>query len=316
MHLSAREVFQLSYRCCYAEGFPDGSSRAIANAIRWTELARGTGLTTLHGLLEELPDLERSRVGLRDRSPCFAALDGDGQPGLVAVNPALDLACSMADRHGMGVVHTPVPRDDPTLSTLGYAAYRAGERGRASVVLYTDGAGQSAGIVGTPDQPCPQVAEMALDAPPASYGGIERVVEAGLHRQRDNPLFQAFFSESVADQHTTANKRLLHRLLRGAVDPARAGDAGPGFVTICIDPTHPQYTSGVQHLLAEFVEERAAEFTTVYRPDKFAERATAQLCEGVDVDGEVWEDIFEVSSGILAPPFEGSHQGAGFDINE
>jgi len=36
----------------------------------------------------------------------------------------------------------------------------------------------------------------------------------------------------------------------------------------------------------------------------------------VEVERDIWQDIFEFSNRILAPPFEGSEKGAGFDLNE
>jgi hypothetical protein len=313
VNLSSREVFDLADRCFAATGFAAGPAGAYAKAVWWTEAYRGTGLTTLHGLLDDLPDLERTAVTLEDRESMVAAVDGGGQPALISAPPTLDLCCARADRRGFGVAHA-MTAAGGTAPTLGHVAYRAAKRGFVAVVLYWDGEAGGA-VVGTPDQPHPLLAERDLDAAPASYARLLAAVDAGLDHG-DGPLTQAVFTRTGDHRHPTADERLVGRLLERSTEPAASRPDETGFVTLCIDPGHPRYPDRLEVLVERFVDESASRFTSVYRPAAVQERAETLLREGVEVDREVWRDVFDCSSGILAPPFEGSHQGAGFDINE
>ncbi|MFB6184500.1 MAG: Ldh family oxidoreductase [Haloarculaceae archaeon] len=318
MHLSVREVLQLSERCFAAAGFSEGTARSHAESIWWTEAYKGSGFTTLHDHLDVLEDFDATALSLREQGSRTALIDGDGQPGLVASTPALDFACSKADQHGLGVAAATTADDDGLRPTLGHVAYAAAERGYVGVVLVADGAGGSTTVVATPDEPHPFVAELALDAPSGGLVDLLDVFDAGLHRRRDDPLAQAVFRRDEADQYPTAQKRLLNRLLQRATEPDEDPriDVPPGFVTLCVDPTTPPYADGVRQLVERFVDDHEEAFTHVYRPREIHDHAETLLHEGVDVEEDRWRDVFEYSSRVLAPEFEGSYRGAGFNINE
>lgn len=327
MHLSVREVFQLSERCFAAAGFAEGPARANAEAMWWTEAYRGAGLDTLHGLLSELPELDRAALTCRDRSGAASVIEAGGQPSVVSSTPATDLSCSHADQHGVGIVRATVRRGDASFPALGHVAHTAAERGFLPVVLAADGRDRAATVVGVPDRPRPLLAEVELAAPSVGYRRLLEVLRAGCHGRRDTPLTQAFFADAgtTGGEYPVADQRLLARLLRRATEPAGGaegeGEGEPGFVTVCFDPRHPLRADGLARVVERFVDggrldERAGAETTVFRPADVQARAERLLREGVDVEEAVWRDVFEFSSGILAPPFEGSHRGAGFDINE
>jgi len=318
MNASVREVFQLSERCFSVAGFPEGPAHAAAEAIWWTEAYKGAGLTTLHDLLDELSEWDRDRVSLRERGSLVAVIDSDEQPGLVASSPTLDLACMQADQHGVGIAYTPITRKDETSHTLGHLACKAVKRGYLPVVLSTDG-DTSRTIVGMPTKPGPRIVETTLDAPSTAVAAVTDVVEAGLLQRRHDPVTQAFFTEDegVQVQDPVAEQRLLRRMLRRAHDPAPArSDVGPVFVLLCFDPQHQHTPEGATQVMESFLDDQQADVGTVYDPVAISERARTLLHEGVEVEDAVWADIFDYSSRILAPEFEGSYRGAGFNINE
>jgi LDH2 family malate/lactate/ureidoglycolate dehydrogenase len=318
MNISVREVFQLSERCFSAAGFAEGPAQANAETMWWTETYRGSGLTTLHGLLDELFELDRTQLALRDRSSMVSVIDSNDQPSLISSTPALDLSCAQAKQHGAGIAYATISHHDDTLPALGHVAYKAAERGFPSVVLFMDGEAESATIVGIPDHPQPRIAEVELAAPSVSYVELLNVIKADLHHQYHSPLTQAFFRGSEDTHRSVVDERLVDRLLNRAMKPAqdRRSEADPGFLTICIEPTHPRRSVGIQPLVDRFLDDREATFTTVFHPQRIRDRTETLLHEGIEIDRDVWRDIFEFSSGVLAPPFEGSHKGAGFGLNE
>ena len=56
--------------------------------------------------------------------------------------------------------------------------------------------------------------------------------------------------------------------------------------------------------------------TRTFRPAEIRDRVETALDDGVAVEESVWRDVFDRSSEVLAPEFEGSYRGAGFNINE
>ena len=305
----------LSERCFAAAGFPEGSARAAAEAVWWTELYRGSGVTMLHDLLPELPGWDRSALTVTDRSTFVSVVDGSTQPGLVASTPAVDLACAGASRHGVGVVHAATAPADGTVPMLGHAAYAAAERGLLSVVLATGGAGRPRTVIGRPDDPHPLLAERELDVASAGHAALSAVIRAGVYDRRDNPLTQASFAGDSETEYGTAGERMLNRLLRCSVVPSeRDSDVRPGFVLVCLDPDHPRHSGDLRCVVDQFVD--GEELTRTFRPAAISDRAATALHEGVDVEDAVWRAVFERSSEVLAPEFEGSYRGAGFNINE
>lgn len=317
MNLSIREVSELAGRCFAAAGLPDGTARTNASAIWWTEAYRGTGLATLHGLLDELGDWDRSELSLSEQASMISMIDSGGQPSLVSSGAAVDLSCSQAQRHGIGITYADVASDDGTLPTIGHTAYQAAKRGYVSMTLYSDGRGNAGTVVGTPDEPAPAIAEVTHDKPSAAYAEIRDVIERDLHQYRNYPLLQAFFDREERNRYSNAEVRLLDRLLRRSMEPTD-GDAeavAAGYLMICIDPLQPRYPNEVQGIVEEFVAEEAEEFTTVFEPEAVGEQIGEMVEAGVEVDEAVWREIFDYSSGVLAPPFEGSREDAGFDLN-
>ena len=115
------------------------------------------------------------------------------------------------------------------------------------------------------------------------------------------------------DGAPTAAERLVNRLLDDAAAPVEGRpDVPAGFVTVCFDPTHPAQPRRTERAFREGIDAS----TDVFRPEQVDTRADRLLREGVDVERAVWDDIFEYSSDVLAPEFEGSYRGAGFEINE
>lgn len=315
MRLAIREVLELSERCFSAAGFAEGPARAAAEAVWWTELYRGSGLTTLHGLLPELPGWDRGALTTTDRSAFVSVVDGSTQPGLVSDTPAVDLACAGASRHGVGVVHAATDPDDETVPTIGHAAYAAAERGLLSIVLATGGAGTPRTVIGRPDDPHPLLAERELDAPSAGHAALSAVIREGVYDRRDNPLTQAFFTADRETEYGTAGERLLNRLLRRSVVPS-GSDVESGFTLVCLDPDHSRHSGDLRRVVDRFVDDRQEQLTRTFRPAEIRDRAGTALREGVAVEESIWRDIFDRSSEVLAPEFEGSYRGAGFNINE
>lgn len=319
MHLSIREVFQLADRCFSAAGFAEGSAKANAETIWWTEAYRGSGLEILHDHLTTLPDLDRTRVSLRELDTMGAILDSAGQPSLVTSTPALDLCCSRADRHGAGLVYSTIAEDDDSLPTLGHLAHKAADRGFVSVVCYSDSDGTGATIIGTPNSPQPLLAEKRLATPSVSYRKFVDVVQSGLNRYDENPLTQAFFERPTDHrQYSAADERMLERLLEQGMEPVETSspDVDPGYALVCLDPRHPRTSERLQQVAERYYEANADDFTETFPPEQIEQRSKRLLNDGVEVDRDVWRDIFEFSSEILAPQFEGSEKGAGFGLNE
>ena len=314
MRLATREVLESAKRCFSAAGFDDGPARANAETVWWTELYRDGGLETLHGLLPELPGWDREALCVEDRSAFVSVVDGDDQPALVSSTPAVDLANAAASRHGVGVVRAATARDDVTVSMLGHAASAAAERGFLSVVLATDAAGRHRTVLARPADPYPHVAERVLDSASASHAAISDAIRAGVHSRRDNPLTQISFTGESDTEYGTADERMLHRLLCRSIEPG--GDVGAGFAIVCLDADHPRHAGGLRRVFDQFVETRATAFTRRFPPAEIRERAERLSQEGVAVAEDIWRDVFDRSSEVLAPEFEGSYRGAGFDINE
>jgi len=316
MKLATREVLELAERCFSVAGFEEGPARANAETVWWTELYRNSGLQTLHSLLSELPEWDRTDLTFESRSAFVSLIDADGQPSLVSSTPAVDLASAAVSRHGVGVVEATAAREDATVPMLGHAAYAAAERGYLSIVLAADGANHQRTVLARPDDPHPCVAERELDSPSASHAALSGAVRAGVHSRRDNPLTQAFFTGGADTEYGTAGERMLNRLLHRSVEPGATDGVDPGFVLVCLDADHPRHAGGLRRVFDEFIEAQDAALTRTFRPAEIRDRAETLLQAGVDVDEDTWEDIFDRSSEVLAPEFEGSYRGAGFNINE
>lgn len=318
MRVSVREVLTLSQRCFVASGFEHGVARDKAESIWWTEAYRGTGFETLQSLLDDLDKLSTDRLTLSDRSELVSVVDGDGQPGIVPGTQTLDFACSQASHQGVGIGRATTCENDPSHPTLGSLAYRAAERGYLAVVLATTGTGSSTTILGTQAQPRPLVADANLDAPAESYGEIMEFVDDGLHHQQHYPLARAFFKGHVGENYGTADARLFQQLVKRSVAPYRGGssDWTPGFLVVCVDPSHRRYSGDVGRIIREFVDDHEDAFTNVFQPETVGDRISRLATEGVEVDRDAWREVFECSKGILAPRFEGSEKGAGFHLNE
>jgi len=317
MRLAVREVLQLSERCFSAAGLPEGSARAAAEAVWWNELYRGSGVTTLQDLLPALSEWDRTALTTSDRTDFVWVVDGSTQPSLVASTPAVDLACAGASHHGVGLVHARTASADETVPMLGYAAYAAAERGLLSVVLATGGTGRPRTVIARPNDPHPLVAERELDTASAAHAALSAVIRRGVCDRQDNPLTQAFFTGAPESEYATAGERLLNRLLGQSVTPSDPeSHLDSGFVLLCLDPDHARHSGDLRCVVDRFVDERGAELTRTFRPSEVSDRVGTALAEGVAVEEAVWQDVFDRSSEVLAPEFEGSYRGAGFEINE
>jgi hypothetical protein len=274
------------------------------------------GLRTLHDLLGALPEWDRTAVGFEDREAFVSLIDGADQPSLVSSAPAVDVASAAASRHGVGVTRATTIRDDPTVPMLGHAAYATADRGFPTVVLATDGADRHRILVATTDDPYPRIAERELDAPSTAHTTLSSAIRTGAYTRRDNPLTQAFFTGRADTEYSTADGRAVNRLLRRSVEPDTTGDPEPEFVLVPVDPDYPRHAGGLARVFDEFVSEQAAEFTRTFDPIGIDDRAETLLHEGVEIKEDVWRDIFDWSGEVLAPEFEGSYRGVGFNINE
>ncbi|RQH02548.1 hypothetical protein [Natrarchaeobius oligotrophus] len=316
MKISTREVFQLAERCLAGAGLPPGTARATARAIWWTEVYKGSGCTTLRALLEEYPELDRTKLKRDDRTSPFTVVVGDDQPSLLSSTAALDLGCSEAKRDGIGIVHATIPESDGTSSVVGHAAYHAARRGLVSIVTYYGGTGESFTVVGTPGQSRPLLAEANVDRPSTSYRQITDVIHSRSYNRKRTSLYRKFFDRDRSGDHSSAETCLIDRLLSESVRPDRetSEDVEPGFVTICVDPFHPRFSGGIQQLAERFVTDQEADFATVYRPERVRKRVQQLSDRGVDVERDVWEELFERSNGIFAPDSEGAQRaGPGLD---
>jgi LDH2 family malate/lactate/ureidoglycolate dehydrogenase len=317
MQVSIREVLQLAERCFAAAGFSKGNARANAESIWWTEAYRGRGLTTLHTLLDGLESCDRTALTRSDRSATVPVIEGRGQPSIVASDPVLDFASARASRTGVGLAYATTAADDPSLPAIGHVAYKAAERGTVSVLVYTDGS-DSGTFLGVPTDSKPLLAEAEFGAPPAGLRDVCDIVASGSHQQRHAPLMQVLFDESTGETHGVADELLVERFLQRATTSADAADATtePGFALLCLDPRHPRRPERVQRVATQFIDDRETQFATVYSPERVCDRVETLMQEGVEVDRDVWEDVFEYNTGVLTPPFEGSKQGAGFGLSD
>ncbi|MEA5388034.1 hypothetical protein VB779_14010 [Haloarculaceae archaeon H-GB11] len=315
MQLSIREVVQLSQRCFAAADLPRGLAAENGTAIWWEQLYRGTGLRTLHGLLDDLEEWDRSQLTRTDDSAPTSVIDGGSQPSLLSSTPALDLCSAHADRHGVGMAHASIAAGDETLSLLGHTAFRAAERGLLPVVSYADPEGGSGTVLGVPDEPYPRLAEATFDSPPRSYVELAAAAESGAHQSANAPLTQVFFDGPEDSDHAVDDERLLARLLGRATEPSqRSHQSAPGYVLVCLDPTHPRHSCDLRQVVEQYIDEHAADFSTVFEPDAIADRLETLMETGVEVERNVWEDVYEYNTGVLTPSFEGSERGAGADI--
>jgi LDH2 family malate/lactate/ureidoglycolate dehydrogenase len=314
MQLATREVLELAERCFSVAGFDEGPARAVAETVWWTELYRGSGLETLHDLLPALPAWDRTTLRFEDRSEFVSVVDADGQPGLVSSAPTVDLASAAASRHGVGIVRATGAADDATVPMLGHTTYAAAERGFLSIVLATDGADRHRTVLARPEDPHPHLVERELDVPSAGHTALSGALRAGVTTRRDNPLTQAFFIGDADTAFGTAGERMLNRLLHRAVESGGTDGVGPGFILVCLNPDHPRHTGGLRRVVDQFV--RDERFTRTFPPTEIRARVETLLQEGVTVEDAVWRGIFDRSSEVLAPEFEGSYRGAGFNINE
>jgi len=328
MKLSVREVLELSERCFAAAGFDHGTARANGAAVWWAQAYRGTGIATLRDLLDRLERLDATTPALNRRASPISVLGGRGLPCVVSTAPALNLACAHADRYGTGVTRVAESAVDADGELLGALAHRGAERGYVSVVLSAADDEQSRTVLGAPNGSRPVIAETELAAPSGGYAAIERAVQTGQFRAREAPLFRACFDDAAEmDPYDTTDARLFHRFLRRSTESFAGGglvaDTEPdfdaqddrGFVVACVDPRHPRYSDDVGRVADRAVSDSSL-FERTYRPADVRERVDRLVHEGVEVDRERWRAVFEFSNGILAPPFEGSEKGAGFDLNE
>ena len=320
MRLSVREVLQLSQRSVWAAGVPRGVAGDIAEAIWWTEAYRGSGLEALHGLLEDPREFDADAPTIERQESMLSVVDGGGQPGIIVGEGVLDLSCARADRHGLGITYAKTGGCDRSHRTVGHLANRAARRGYPSVVMYTDETGGSTTVFGTPDDPRPLLAETGLDHASDSYRGLVGTIGADLEWDTDAPLAQvAFGRRDDSGRFGPTDARTLDRLFAGSIESiGTPATQSPGIIVVCVDPYHPRHADAVGGVLKRFIEDRAGggDIDTVFDPETIRDRIRRLVEEGVEIDRSVWRDIFDASTGILAPPFEGSEKGAGFALNE
>jgi len=315
MILSVREVVGRAERCFAAAGFDEGTARSNASAIWWTEAYRGTGLSTLHSLLEPLEEMETMTPELERRDSPISVLEGNGHPCLLSGVPALDLAGAHADRYGTGVTYVKQSGVGIDGNVLGALAHRGAKRGDVTLVLSVDDDGESRTVLGIPRQSRPALAETTLDDPSRGIAAIEHAVRTDRQGAHEAPLFRAFFDDRAAEPFNTVDAQLLYRLVSQSADPKPDAEADTGFVVACINTHHPRYSDEARQVFDRIIH-TDDRFETQFQPEMIDERVERLINEGVEVDRDLWQDIFEFGNGILAPPFEGSEKGAGFDLNE
>lgn len=318
MKLSVREVIQLSQRCFLAGGFDEGSALTNAKRIWWAEAYNRAGLTTLHDLLSVLPEIDPDAQALRRHHSMVSVVDGDGQPSIATSTPTLDLACAHADAHGIGFAYASADPDDPSLPALGHIAYHAAERGYHALVVHDGGTNPSRTAVAAPSQPRPLIGACETPDPSVTFARVREIVETGIDGRHHNPLSQAFFvADDTADRYESADARLLDRMLQQSLEaaPGAGREGETGYVVVCHDPSHPFHSREIWQVTEQFIRE-ADPRLDVFDPGRMGDRITTLVHEGVEVAEPVWRDIFEFNKGVLAPPFEGSEQGAGFGLND
>lgn len=317
MILSVREVIELAERCFAAAGIDEGTARANATAIWWAEAYHGSGIETLHDLLGPLDELGTTTPELERRDSPISVLSGAGQPCLVSGTPALDLACAHADRYGTGITYVRESAVSVDGGAIGAFPYRGADRGYVTVALSVDSDGGSRTAIGTPRRLRPALAETTLPAPSKGYAAVEHAVDTGRQAAREAPLFRAFFDEPrAAEPFGTVDAKLLYRLVCRSVEPKPDPETDPGFIIACTDPRHPRYSGAVGQVVDRTLRADERVFDRRFPPEESQDRVGRLVDEGVEVERDVWRDIFEFSNGVLAPPFEGSEKGAGFDLNE
>ncbi|MFC7212575.1 hypothetical protein ACFQO4_00555 [Saliphagus sp. GCM10025334] len=312
MKLSSREVFQIADRCLASAGLSKGGSKASAQSIWWTELYRDCGLTTLHRIIEESPTLDPARLSLEDQTSTFSIIDSDDQPCIVSSTAATDFSCSQAKQEGIGLTYSSIPKSDRSIPTIGHIVYNAASRGLVSIVLtdHPDGTGS---FIGVPGRSHPLVAEAFLEGPSRSYMMLRDIINSGLYRQEHSPLVQAFFNRGEAGGRSATDAATLERMLEGATE-RYSGDVDSdefGYFTVCIDPNHPRNSAEIQRIANQFVDGQANALTTVYQLSEIHERGRELIEQGVDIEKQVWEELFEFSNGVFAPNSLGSKTGAG-----
>lgn len=316
MILSVREVIELAERCFAAAGFDEGTARANATAIWWAEAYHGSGIATLHGLLKPLDELDTATPGLGRRDLPISVFNGAGQPCLGSAIPALDMACAHASVYGIGITH--VSQSDVSVDgdALGALPYRGADRGYDTFALSVDSDGKSQTVISTPRQRRPALAETTLPAPSKEYAAIEHAVNTGRQAADEAPLFRALFNEPWGTEpFRTVDAKLLDRLVCQSVEPTSDAETGPGFVIACVDPQSPRHSEEVRQAVDRTLREEGHLFDRQFPPEESQARVRRLVDEGVEVERGVWQDIFDFSNGILAPPFEGSEEGAGFGLN-
>jgi LDH2 family malate/lactate/ureidoglycolate dehydrogenase len=242
----------------------------------------------------------------------FTIIDSGSQPSIVSSTAALDFSCSRAKREGIGVTYTSLPSSDGSLPTIGHTAYNAANRGLVSIVL-VDHPTESASFLAVPGRSQPVVGEADLEGPSTSYARLQAIVQRGLYEQRHSPLVQTFFQRDEGGHRSATDAETLERMLEGATkeNAEGTGDDEAGFFTICVDPNHPGNSSEIERTTSQFIDEHAETLTTVYQPSEIRNRGKTLIERGVDIEKDVWEDLFEFSNGIFSPDSVGSETGAG-----
>lgn len=144
---------------------------------------------------------------------------------------------------------------------------------------------------------------------------LATVVDERLRGPPDSPLKQLFFERERAYDLPAADERIVTRLLTEATEPELAADVEAGFPPLCLDHRHVQYAAGVEDVVTTFLTDREDRFTRTLRPADAQARIDERLDTGVEVDRAVWRDLFDASSEVLVPEFEGSKEGAGFALD-
>ncbi|QCS44712.1 hypothetical protein [Natrinema versiforme] len=317
MKLSSREVFQLADRCLASAGLSNGASKANAKSIWWTEVYKDCGLTTLHRIIEESPTLDPSKLSLEDQTSVFSIVDSGDQPSIVSSTAALDFSCSQAEQEGIGITYASIPEADHSFPTIGHTAYHAANRGMVAIVLAACPDG-SRSFIGVPRCSQPLLAEMNLNGRSSSYAKLVDVIDSGLYRQRHCPLVQAFFEPGEGSGRSATDAATLKQLLEDAMEPnpESVDSSERGFFTICIDPNHPQSSTEIQRVADRFVDQQADALTSVYRSSEIGEKGRTLIKEGIEIEKQAWEELFEFSNGIFAPDSLGAETGAGPSLEQ
>lgn len=316
MHTSIREIEQLAERCLRGSGFSRALSQAVAERIWWAEVYETHSLSLLMAVRDSIRKLEEASV------TAYASVDPAQVahrtvPALLSATPCADFASAAATRRGLGLAHAPVATDDPSIETIGHATYRAAERGLNAIAVgcVPD---FSVVFISSPGDPYPFMAKCSDSGQSTLYARLDQVLSGKNMTETSAVLAEALFSTATpASSYPTAGARLLQSALTLSLSsPDDESAPSPGYVLLCVDPSNPAQPGNSRAVFETYMSDKANSFESIYRPDEINARIERLGIEGIEIDADLWQSVFEWSTEMLAPSFEDSDQGAGYALND